>query len=161
MSNEAGHRHWTLSRLHTVLSFFALPAERQIELLPEIPRDRGAPDYYTALGRNPLLLLVRGVPEEHSRPEPESDSDYQARTGLHPGGPSAALNELCSFIYLLRHHHAADDYWTQRALAGRDEWRLFRRLAGLALEEAGWTVSCAREDLRAAVDFFQREFAHA
>jgi hypothetical protein len=36
-----------MSRLHSVLSFFALPGERQVELLPEIPRDRGESDYYT------------------------------------------------------------------------------------------------------------------
>ena len=61
-----------MSRLHTVLSFFALPVEQQIELLPEMPRDRGASDYYTSLPHNPLLLLVRGVSDEYSQPESES-----------------------------------------------------------------------------------------
>lgn len=150
-----------MSRLHTVLSFFALPVERQIELLPEMPRDRGASDYYTALPHNPLLLLVRGVFDEYSQPESESDADYQTRTGMQPHRSCAAMSELCAYIYLLRHHYSADDYWTQRALTSKDEWRLFRRLAGLALAEMGWEISCARQEIHDAVDSFQREFAHA
>lgn len=150
-----------MSRLRTVLSFFALPAEQQIELLPEIPRDRGASDYYTTLKQNPLHLLVRGVSEEYSQPESESDADYLARTGMRPHCSCAAMNELCCFIYLLCHHYCADDYWTQRALIGKDEWRLFRRLARLALEGVGWPTLCVQEDIRDAVQYFQREFAHA
>ena len=62
-----------MSRLRTIVSFFALPAEQQIRMLPEIPYDRGAPDYYSALKYNPIYLLVRGVGEEYSQPEFESD----------------------------------------------------------------------------------------
>ena len=150
-----------MKRLHTVLSLLALPAEQQIQLLPEIPYDRGAPDYYTALDRNPMLLLVRGVVEDYSQPESESDADYITRTGLQPRCPCAALNELCCFIYLLRHHYDADNYWTQRALTGKDEWRLVRRLASLALAEANWETSCSKQDIHDAIEGYQRELIQA
>jgi hypothetical protein len=79
----------------------ALPAECQLERLPEILRDRGAADYCTA------------------------------------------------------------DYWRQRALTSKDEWRLFRRLAGLALQEMGWKISCPRQEIQEVVDCLQRDLAHA
>src|SRR5688572_4016740 len=87
-----------MSRLQNVLSFLALPAEQQIQLLPEIPYDRGVPNYYVALDDNPILILVRGVAEDYSRRESESEADYHARTGLQPDRSYAALNELCCFI---------------------------------------------------------------
>jgi len=150
-----------MSRLHTVLSFFALPCEQQVELLPEVPFDRGASDYHTALRQNPLYLLVCGLSEEYSQTESETESDYQARTGMRSCRSSGAMNELDCFIYLLCHHFCADDYWSQRALGTKDEWKLFRRLARLALDEAGWPVTCVRKDVRDAVDYFRRAFAHA
>jgi hypothetical protein len=148
-------------RLQPLLSFFALPAERQLELLPEIQHDRGAADYYAGLPHNPLLILVRGVFDEYTQPESESDADYQTRTGMQTHRSCAALNELCAYIYLLRHHYCADDYWTKRALTSKDEWRLFRRLAGLALEEMGWKISCTRQEIQEVVDCLQRDLAHA
>jgi hypothetical protein len=104
---------------------------------------------------------VRGLSEEYSQRESETDADYLARTGMASGRSSGALNELCSYIYLLCHHYRAEDYWTQRALISKDEWRLFRRLASLALSEIGWEVSCAGQQVHDAVDFFRRELTHA
>jgi hypothetical protein len=149
-----------MGRFQTVLSFLALPAERQILLIPETPYDRGVADYYLALNHNPLQLLVRGIFEDYSQAESESDNDYLARTGIGLGHPCAVLNELCCFIYLLRHHYAADDFWNQRALAERDEWRLLRRLANLSLAEIGSEISCTRQDIQDAITSFKREFAH-
>ena len=146
-----------MSRLQTVLSFLALPAEQQIQLLPEIPYDRGARDYYPHLDSNPMPLLVRGIVADCTGIEGESDADYQARTGIRAYGACAALNELCCFIGIFQHALHADNYWNQRALTGRDEWRLVRRLATLALEEAGWRNSCARDEILSAAECFQRE----
>ena len=150
-----------MSRLHALLSFFALPMEQQIQLLPEIPYDRGAPDYYADLRHNPLRLLALGVSQEDTQLESESNTDCLARTGLHSDCKYAVLSELSCYVYLLCHHYDADDYWTQRELVGKIEWRLFRRLASLALTEIGWQIACAGQDVRVSIGHFKKEFAHA
>src|SRR5438128_770382 len=116
-----------MSRLHTLLAFFALPADKQIEMLEHLPKDRGAADFYTGLGRNPLPLLVDALGDESFQDDEELWPDFLARSGLPEDISQTALPELVVYSDLLSQSFCAEDYWTQRALQDKPAWRLFRR----------------------------------
>lgn len=146
-----------MTRLQSTLSLFALPADDQAALLPALPADRGAPHYYADLTRNPLRVLLAGLPGDAFPYEQEPAADYRARTGLNADVPGPALQEMCCLATLILHHYLADEFWNRQALQAHVEWQLCRRLAGLALAEAGWVPSCREADLTAAIAALCRE----
>jgi hypothetical protein len=150
-----------MSRLRTLLAFFSCPADRQIEILEHLPRDRGAADFYTGLGRNPLLRLVHGLGDEAVQDDDEPWPDFLSRSSLPEDTSRTALSELVFYSDLLSRSLCAEDYWTQRALRDKTAWRLFRRLAAQTLSDLGWTADCSADEVRALVRHYQTESTHA
>jgi len=150
-----------MTRLRTLLVFFASPADRQIEILEHLPGDRGAADFYTSLGRNPLSLLVDALGDESSQDDEEPWPDFLARSGLPEDISRTALPELVCYSDLLGQSLCAEDYWTQRALQDKPAWRLFRRLAAQTISDLGWTADCSADEVRNLVRYYQKESTHA
>ena len=144
-----------MSRLRSLLLFFASPPELQVHTLLGLPRDRGAPDFYTGLEQNPLKSLAWGLVHESGQHDNESEDAFLARTQLPTTSPYQVLNEASCFIYLLSRSTHADDYWSQRALEHKTEWRLARRLAALTLAELHWQGEVSAEELSLMVKYFR------
>jgi hypothetical protein len=147
--------------LHTLIAFLACPADQQIEMLKQLPRDRGAADFYTGLSRNPLLSLVTALRDEAFQEDDEPWPDFLARSGLPEDTSRTALSELVVYSVLLSRPLCAEDYWTQRALRDKAEWRLFRRIAAQTLLDLGWAGDCSPDEVRKLVRHYQKESTHA
>ena len=148
-----------MSRLATLLAFFAWPATRQIAAFEHLPRDRGAPDFYTGLNRNPLLTLVDALCDEACHGDNEPELDFLARTALPKDTSRTAFPELLCYADLLRRSLCAEDYWTQRALRDKTAWTLFRRLAAQSLSDLRWNGDCSIDEVRQLVGHYQKKFA--
>ena len=144
-----------MSRLRTLLAFFAAAPEQQIAALADLPRNRGAPDFFVSLQRNPLLTLVRGLGEEAAHHDWEPWEDFLERTQLPEEGAGGALSELLCYAWLLLQSPEAESYWTQKALERKTEWKLFRRLAGQALVDFCWAGELFAQQLSDLVVYYQ------
>ena len=127
-----------MNQLAVVVGFFAAPPARQIELLPSLPFDQGAPEFYAAFTDNPLLGLAEAYQRFFRYGHDEPWDGFLERLGVPSSATwPPAMDEL---DYALDRIRPADQsLWTQRALTRRVEWRLVRRLAAIALEEFGWS----------------------
>ncbi len=143
-----------MSRLRSLLFFFASPPELQVHRLLGLPRDRGAPDFYTGLEHNPLKILVWGLVHESYQHDNESGDAFLARTQLPTNSSFQVLHETSCFVYLLSQSTYADVYWSQRALEDKTEWRLARRLAALTLAELHWQGEISAEELSLMVKHY-------
>ena len=90
-----------MSSLLTLLAFFACPADKQIEMLDGLPKDRGAANYFSNLNHNPLLISERALNDEAEQADDEPMPDFLARTGLPEDTSRTALLELLVYSQLL------------------------------------------------------------
>lgn len=135
-----------MNQLAVVLGFLAARPERQVELLPSLPLDPGAPDFHTRFIDNPLLGIAesyhRFLRFEHDEPW----DVFLERLGVPASTlwpPSA--EELDHALYTIKPSDHA--LWTRKALMRRVEWRLVRRMAAITLGEFGWSPLVERGDL--------------
>ena len=127
-----------MNQVAMVVGFFAAHPTRQIELLPSLPFDPGAPDFYAVFIDNPLLGLAEAYHRFLRYGHDEPWDEFIERLGV----PSTAVwpsstDELAYALHTIR--PTDQTLWTQKALARRVEWRLVRRLAAIALDDFGWS----------------------
>jgi hypothetical protein len=142
-----------MNHLATILGIFAAPPERQALLLPDLPENHGATDFFTNFERNPLLVAVLAFIDYFSQGDNESREEYLERMGL-PLEFEPVFGTLGELDYVLRSLRPTScELWSRKALERKLEWRLVRRLAGIVLAENGWpgaiTVSDAAPLLHA------------
>lgn len=136
-----------MSALGTLLSFFALPADAQVEILPDVPAEFGVPGYFVV--QNPLSLAAGALLSAVAPPHADSASSYLERTGLSLDAElPPSLNELSALVALIATHRDADWLFNQKALRRRAEWALVRRVASVAVRDLHLSGCCTSAEVR-------------
>jgi len=134
------------------IAFFAQPADVQAALLPGIPRDRGAADFYTAFAHNPLWIAARGLTDCLGGDDTVPEEHWRQSVGLPAGWHATAISELRALLSILSGQILDwQILFTQRALADRPEWRIARRLALASVEDLGLPRATTSAELTVCV----------
>lgn len=147
-----------MNLFQVLLAFWASPASVQAEALPSIPKDCGDPTFFDQFELNPLPLLMCHFEEIAQHHDFEPWEEFIDRTGLakefSPSG--SALIELVYLLDLVK-RGLFDAKYSRIGLEREIEWRLVRRLAGIVLDELGWTREFPAESLRLLSDSLVKE----
>lgn len=136
-----------------IVAFLSLPGEEQIELLPGIPYDRGAPTFYTAFRSNPLWIATQGLVLFLGYDDHVPYEDWCHSVGLPDDWEKGALPDLLFYLSTLTGGY---DHFTQRALGRAVEWRIVRRLARAALADLEWRPSTSPDEVAAVMPRLRR-----
>lgn len=147
-----------MTPFQVLLAFWASPASVQAEALPSIPKDCGDPTFFSRFELNPLPLLMGHFEEIAQHHDYEPWEEFLDRTGLAKDfSPSdSALIELVYLLSLVKTKFFESSY-SRKGLEREIEWRLVRRLAGIILDELGWTREFPAESLRLLSDSLVKE----
>lgn len=139
-----------------LVAFFALAPNEQSVLLPEIPRDRGTTDFFTAFELNPAWLAASALVNLLGVDDQVPYDTWRYSVGLPDDWIHTPLPELQCVLEMFLRQLDWQNLFTRRALEHKTEWRLVRRLASIALKELDWPAAVDRTALVAAVEAQKR-----
>lgn len=147
-----------MTLFQVLLAFWASPASVQAEALPSIPKNCGDPTFFERFELSPLPLLMSHFEEIAQHHDYEPWEEFIDRTGLakefSPAG--SALIELV-YLWDLVKRGLFQAQYSRIGLEREIKWRLVGRLAGIVLDELGWTREFPAESLRLLSDSLMKE----